>query len=300
MHLCCLIGDTALHWAAVIGSAEVISALGAAGADIEATTGWFRRGETALHLAAQEGHSAAVAQLLELRAAVAPRDAEGNTPLHDAARKGHEEVVQLLRAAKASLDSQNNSGWGPRGDDFEISEWHSQTPLDCARANGKREVMALLEARDAPSAARVQLGPTRAIGPKGVNDGFKDRRQDRVKELIERMNRGAESRRDIVTKCTDPGGTAVLEGRGRKQLQNHKHEKFVVADKIVAGLQVPVVVGGKASYEWWSEDQVKKDKLFDFETFLSTPPKAAPGSISSPWLVGRWRSCEWVVVGDPS
>lgn len=79
----------------------------------------------------------------------------------------------------------------------------------------------------------------------GVNDGIKERRQ----ELIQRMNREADVRKGNITK---------------KQLQNHKHKKFVVADKIVQG--------GKASYEWWSEDQAKKDKLLDFEN-LATAPK---------------------------
>lgn len=79
----------------------------------------------------------------------------------------------------------------------------------------------------------------------GVNDGIKERRQ----ELIQRMNREADVRKGNVTK---------------KQLQNHKHKKFVVADKIVQG--------GKASYEWWSEEQAKKDKLLDFEN-LATAPK---------------------------
>jgi len=78
----------------------------------------------------------------------------------------------------------------------------------------------------------------------GVNDGIKERRQ----ELIQRMNREADSRKGIATK---------------KQLQNHKHKKFVVADKIVQG--------GKASYEWMSQDQVKKDRLLDFENMSSAP-----------------------------
>jgi len=82
----------------------------------------------------------------------------------------------------------------------------------------------------------------------GVNDGIKERRQ----ELILRMNREAESRKGISTK---------------KQLQNHKHKKFVVADKIVQG--------GKASYEWMSEDQVKKDRLLDFDN-KSAAPKDDP------------------------
>jgi len=82
----------------------------------------------------------------------------------------------------------------------------------------------------------------------GVNDGIKERRQ----ELIQRMNREAESRKGIAT---------------RKQLQNHKHKKFEVSDKIVQG--------GKASYEWMTGDKVKKDKLLDFDN-MSAAPKDDP------------------------
>eukprot|EP00438_Fugacium_kawagutii_P015116 Skav214607 [mRNA] locus=scaffold57:991377:991993:- [translate_table: standard] len=73
-----------------------------------------RRGRTPLHRAAEYGQAAAVARLLELRAAVAPRDADGDTPLHDAVRNGHKEVVQLLVAVQAPLDLKNNRGRGPR------------------------------------------------------------------------------------------------------------------------------------------------------------------------------------------
>eukprot|EP00438_Fugacium_kawagutii_P007199 Skav206553 [mRNA] locus=scaffold547:151715:167399:- [translate_table: standard] len=58
--------------------------------------------------------------------------------------------------------------------------------------------------------------------------------------------------------------------RETKQLQNHKHKKFEVADKIVQG--------GKASYEWQNEDKVKKDKLLDFEN-MSPAPKDLGGVV---------------------
>ncbi|CAJ1374324.1 unnamed protein product [Effrenium voratum] len=78
----------------------------------------------------------------------------------------------------------------------------------------------------------------------GVNDGIKERRQ--------------------VWRISQNPHLLFLQ---RKQLQNHKHKKFVVADKIVQG--------GKASYEWWTEDQAKKDKLLDFDN-LAPAPKDDP------------------------
>lgn len=72
------VGWNALHEAARYGHAELLSALAAAGGDLEAMT---RCRYTALHLAAGKGHGAVVARLLELRAAVAPRDRDGQGAL---------------------------------------------------------------------------------------------------------------------------------------------------------------------------------------------------------------------------
>eukprot|EP00438_Fugacium_kawagutii_P001450 Skav211867 [mRNA] locus=scaffold1431:159338:161413:- [translate_table: standard] len=46
--------------------------------------------------AARNGSAAALQRLLELRAAVAPKDYEGKTPLDDAKGRGHADVVTLL------------------------------------------------------------------------------------------------------------------------------------------------------------------------------------------------------------
>eukprot|EP00438_Fugacium_kawagutii_P029140 Skav225245 [mRNA] locus=scaffold988:1857:2612:- [translate_table: standard] len=137
-------GRRAMHMAAIHGHVEVLSALVAAGAVVTKATKHDRwgpgscadsvatrdsRGQTPLHFAAAEGHAAAVARLLELGAAVAPKDnidgggalqgrqGRCNTPLHWAAEEGHVEVAKLLLAARAPLDSQNNDGWGPRWED---------------------------------------------------------------------------------------------------------------------------------------------------------------------------------------
>src|SRR4051812_14344921 len=55
-------GMTALHWAAMNGDEELATALLYAGANVRATT--RLGGYTALHLAAQAGHAAAIARLI--------------------------------------------------------------------------------------------------------------------------------------------------------------------------------------------------------------------------------------------
>eukprot|EP00438_Fugacium_kawagutii_P015120 Skav214611 [mRNA] locus=scaffold57:1024017:1025300:- [translate_table: standard] len=80
-------GFTALRCAAGHGHVEVVSVLVAAGARIEATIkGLACRGETPLYLAAGKGQAAVVAQLLKLRASVAPRDERCSGPWGCAAK----------------------------------------------------------------------------------------------------------------------------------------------------------------------------------------------------------------------
>eukprot|EP00930_Biecheleria_cincta_P095298 TRINITY_DN87279_c0_g1_i1.p1 TRINITY_DN87279_c0_g1~~TRINITY_DN87279_c0_g1_i1.p1 ORF type:complete len:771 (+),score=157.91 TRINITY_DN87279_c0_g1_i1:64-2376(+) len=83
----------------------------------------------------------------------------------------------------------------------------------------------------------------------GVNDGVKERRQ----ELIKRLHKEAE---------IGKGGSSKA-----KQLQNHKHKKFTVADKIVQG--------GKAMYEWWPPAQVKQANLMELEGKSPAPKDSA-------------------------
>ena len=91
-------GCTAFHYAAKCGSVELLRWLHAAcGADALAAT--QSGGETALHLAAEQGHRDAVVALLELGLlASRARRSDGATALHLAARRGHGDVVDALAA----------------------------------------------------------------------------------------------------------------------------------------------------------------------------------------------------------
>lgn len=81
----------------------------------------------------------------------------------------------------------------------------------------------------------------------GVNDGVKERRQ----ELIKRLHKENE----------------IGKGGGKsKLLQNHKHKKFTVADKIVQG--------GKAMYEWLTPAQVQQANLTELEITAPAPKES--------------------------
>ena len=89
-------GETALHIAAAKGDAEMVRALIAARADVNAVA---LTGETPLLKAASKGCAGTARALLDAGARVTLKDNTGETPLTVAARLGHREVVRLLRSA---------------------------------------------------------------------------------------------------------------------------------------------------------------------------------------------------------
>ncbi len=97
---------TALGIAALYGRAEVITALAAAGADVSAD----QDGESALAVAAHEGHVAAVEALLAAGARLDVTDKDGITPLMVAASSNRAAVIRALLAKGAPIDATNNDG----------------------------------------------------------------------------------------------------------------------------------------------------------------------------------------------
>ena len=90
-------GDTPLHWAAERGDTAGLAALLAAGADPNVQDSL---GITALHWAAQRGDIAAIAALLDAGADPnAETTKKPTTPLDWAAQGGHTKAIAVMRAA---------------------------------------------------------------------------------------------------------------------------------------------------------------------------------------------------------
>jgi len=90
-------GATALHEAAAHGNGEVITALVAAGAPIDAITATTAGSQTGLHMAAFQGHLPAVQALLAAGADRVVLDAAGATAAEAAETSLCPEVARVLR-----------------------------------------------------------------------------------------------------------------------------------------------------------------------------------------------------------
>ena len=88
-----------------------------------------RTGETPLHMAARNGHTAVVKLLLAENADANVQNNDGVTPLHYAAVNGRRNVVDVLLAAGANINAKDELG---------------QTPLHMAEGSGRKDVAAML------------------------------------------------------------------------------------------------------------------------------------------------------------
>ena len=107
--------ETALHKAADKGHTGIVELLLGKGASIEAING---DGNTPLHLAAEHGHTGVVELLLGKGASVEPMNSFDYTPLQLAAEHGHISVVEVLR--------KNGAKDGKRRTNF-FSIWKKKT-----------------------------------------------------------------------------------------------------------------------------------------------------------------------------
>lgn len=82
------------------------------GVDVDSTDEG-KPGKTALHLAAEKGHTEVVKVLLDAYAVIDRPDYEGLTALHLAARRGNNKVLELLLEAKAYSNGRESNGRTP-------------------------------------------------------------------------------------------------------------------------------------------------------------------------------------------
>lgn len=119
-------GRTALHQAADQDRSQAVALLCAAGAPTEARD---MHRQTPLHVAAWQDHGASVEALIAAGAELEARDVNGDTPLALAATEPVPEVVRYLLAAGADREATNLDG---------------QTPLLRAAMSGQAETVAHL------------------------------------------------------------------------------------------------------------------------------------------------------------
>ena len=101
------LGFTPLHWSAMSGTIEAVTALLEAGADPKARSEY---GFIPLHLAARSEIGEAVTALLEAGANLESSDKRGWTPLHLAAMFGTDEAMTALLEAGADPNARDNDG----------------------------------------------------------------------------------------------------------------------------------------------------------------------------------------------
>ncbi|KAJ0395120.1 hypothetical protein ATCC90586_002138 [Pythium insidiosum] len=107
-------GWTALHYASINGHVDVVRALLANDADVDARE---KNGQTALHCATSHGSIEVMRVLLEGNASIEAKDNEEETPLHKAARKGDAGIIRLLLEFDACTTALNK-----KDDDAPLTE----------------------------------------------------------------------------------------------------------------------------------------------------------------------------------
>ncbi|MDA3957517.1 ankyrin repeat domain-containing protein [Oceanispirochaeta sp.] len=106
----------------------------------------FDFGQTAIHIAAEQGHEGIVKLLLQEGADLKTRDKPGNTPLHSAVRGGYRTIVSLLLSA---------------GADVNATDYNSNVPLHMALTlNSNSEILLMLLSAGADVNAKNSFGNT--------------------------------------------------------------------------------------------------------------------------------------------
>ncbi|XP_061932238.1 ankyrin repeat and SAM domain-containing protein 1A isoform X5 [Apis cerana] len=182
-------GSSPLHLAAWAGDAEIVRLILTQGPSVPKVNLTTKDNETALHCAAQYGHTEVVAQLLQYGCDPSIRNSRGESALDLAAQYGRLETVQLLVSTYPELivPLRNSSS----------SVIFPHTPLHLASRNGHRAVVEVLLAAGVDVNTRTSAGTAmheaalcgkmevvRALLDRGVDLGIRDSRQNTVLDLL--------------------------------------------------------------------------------------------------------------------
>ncbi|XP_012342329.1 ankyrin repeat and SAM domain-containing protein 1A-like isoform X2 [Apis florea] len=182
-------GSSPLHLAAWAGDAEIVRLILTQGPSVPKVNLTTKDNETALHCAAQYGHTEVVAQLLQYGCDPSIRNSRGESALDLAAQYGRLETVHLLVSTYPELivPLRNSSS----------SVIFPHTPLHLASRNGHRAVVEVLLAAGVDVNTRTSAGTAmheaalcgkmevvRALLDRGVDLGIRDSRQNTVLDLL--------------------------------------------------------------------------------------------------------------------
>ncbi|XP_076643715.1 ankyrin repeat and sterile alpha motif domain-containing protein 1B isoform X2 [Halictus rubicundus] len=182
-------GSSPLHLAAWAGDAEIVRLILTQGPSVPKVNLTTKDNETALHCAAQYGHTEVVAQLLQYGCDPSIRNSRGESALDLAAQYGRLETVQLLVSTYPELivPLRNSSS----------SVIFPHTPLHLASRNGHRAVVEVLLAAGVNVNTRTSAGTAmheaalcgkmevvRALLDRGVDLGIRDSRENTVLDLL--------------------------------------------------------------------------------------------------------------------
>ncbi|XP_058789490.1 ankyrin repeat and SAM domain-containing protein 1A-like [Phymastichus coffea] len=182
-------GSSPLHLAAWSGNSEIVRLILSQGPSVPNVNLTTKDNETALHCAAQYGHTEVVGQLLEAGCDPSIRNNRGESALDLAAQYGRLETVELLvRTHPELIESLRNSS---------SSLIFPHTPLHLASRNGHRACVEVLLAAGVDVNTRTSAGTAmheaalcgkmevvRTLLDRGVDLAIKDSRHNTVLDLL--------------------------------------------------------------------------------------------------------------------
>ncbi|XP_046748663.1 ankyrin repeat and sterile alpha motif domain-containing protein 1B-like isoform X3 [Diprion similis] len=182
-------GSSPLHLAAWAGDAEIVRLILCQGPSVPNVNLATKDNETALHCAAQYGHTEVVTQLLQHGCDPSIRNSRGESALDLAAQYGRLETVELLVRTHPELIEPLRSS--------SSSLIFPHTPLHLASRNGHRAVVEVLLASGVDVNTRTSAGTAmheaalcgkmevvRTLLDRGVDLGIRDSRQNTVLDLL--------------------------------------------------------------------------------------------------------------------